>query len=173
VEIDRDVDGYVALTNDPFMKLFDKLMGIVADFKELKADLDYKKISVGTPKRKKTAPLKYVEVKALVPNQKLASNIFTRSVTAPMSASTGVGGPKASLPAVPIGTNNSGGVPVSASQPKGSNTTQLSVPTGEVSSIGGPGLDNQTNDVQIVGGGRKRLSVVPYRKEFFCVSFNT
>jgi len=84
-----------------------------------------------------------------------------------MSASTGVGGHKPSLPAVPIGTNNSGGVPVSASQPKGSNTTQLSVPAGEVSSIGGPVLDNQTNDVQIVGGGRKRLSVVPYRKQLF------
>jgi len=41
------------------------------------------------------------------------------------------------------------------------------VPTGEVSSIGVPGLDNQTNDVQIVGGGRKRLSVVPFRKQLF------
>jgi len=27
------------------------------------------------------------------------------------------------------------------------------VPTGEVSSIGVPSLDNQTNDVQIAGGG--------------------
>jgi len=32
-----------------------------------------------------------------------------------MSASTGAGGPKASLPAVPIGTKSSEGVPVSAS----------------------------------------------------------
>jgi len=36
---------------------------------------------------------------------------------------------------------------------------------GEVSSIGVPSLDNQTNDVQIAGGGRKSLSVVPYRKQ--------
>jgi len=39
------------------------------------------------------------------------------------------------------------------------------VPTGEVSSIGDPSLDNQTNDVQIAGGGRKSLSVVSYRKQ--------
>jgi len=37
------LDGYVALTNDRFMKLFDKLMSVVADFKKLKADLDNKK----------------------------------------------------------------------------------------------------------------------------------
>jgi len=43
VEIDRDFDGYVALTNDRFMKLFDKLMSVVADFKEFKADLNNKK----------------------------------------------------------------------------------------------------------------------------------
>jgi len=43
VEIDRDLDGYVALTNDRFMRLFDKLMSVVADFKEFKADLDNKK----------------------------------------------------------------------------------------------------------------------------------
>jgi len=147
------------------MKLFDKLMSVVADFKEFKADLDIKKMSVGSPKRKKTAPLKSLEVKASVPNPNLASNIFTRSVTAAMLASIGAGEPKASLPAVPIGTKSSGGVPVSASQPKGSNTTQLSVPTGAVSSIGVPSLDNQTNDVQIAGGGRKSLSVVPYRKQ--------
>jgi len=157
VEIDRDLDGYVALTNDRFMKLFDKLMSVVADFKEFKADLDNKKISVGSPKRKKTAPSKSAPVKPSVPNPNLAPNIFTRSVTAAMSASTGSGGPKASLTAVPIGTKSSGGVPVSASQHKGSNPTQLSVPTGEVSSIGVPCLDNQTNDVQIAGGGIKSL----------------
>jgi len=55
------------LTNDRFMKLFDKLMSVVADFKEFKADLYNKKMSVGSPKRKKTAPLKSVEVKASVP----------------------------------------------------------------------------------------------------------
>jgi len=43
VEIDRDLDGYVALTNDRFMKLFNKLMSVVPDFKEFKADLDNKK----------------------------------------------------------------------------------------------------------------------------------
>jgi len=72
-------------------------------------------------------------------------------------------GLKAPLPAVPISTESSGGVPVSASQPKGSNTTCFSVPIGKVSS----GLDNQTNNVQIRGGGRKRLLVVPYRKQLF------
>jgi len=41
------------------------------------------------------------------------------------------------------------------------------VPTGEVSYIGVPSLDNQTNDVQVAGGGRKSLSVVPYRKQLF------
>jgi len=41
------------------------------------------------------------------------------------------------------------------------------VPTGEVSSIGVPRLDNQTNDVQIAGGGGKSISVVPYRKQLF------
>jgi len=126
-EIDRDLDGYVALTNNRFMKLFHKLMSVVADFKEFKADLDNKKRSVGSPKPKKTAPLKSVEVKASVRNPNLASNIFTRS--AAMSASTGAGGSKASLPAEPIGTKSFGGVPVSASQPKGSKTAQLSVPT--------------------------------------------
>jgi len=45
------LDGYVALTNDRFMKLFNKLISVVADFKELKADLDNKKMSVGSPKR--------------------------------------------------------------------------------------------------------------------------
>jgi len=124
-------------------------------------------MSVGSPKRKNTAPSKSVQVKASVPNPNVASNIFTRSVTAAMSASTGAGGPKVSLTAVPIGTKSSGGVPVSASQPEGSNPTQLSVPTGEVSSVGVPSLDNQTNDVQIAGGGRKSLSVVPYRKQLF------
>jgi len=84
-----------------------------------------------------------------------------------MSASTGAGGPKAPLTAVPIGTKSSGGVPVSARQPKGSNPTQLSVPTGEISSIGVLSLDNQTNDVHIAGGGRKSLSVVPYRRQLF------
>jgi len=158
------LDGYVALTHDRFMKLFDKVMSVVADFKEFKADLDNKKISVGSPKRKNTAPSKSVQVKASVPNLNVATNIFTRLVTA-ATASTGAGGPKVSLTAVPIGTKSSGGVPVSASQPKGSNPTQLSVPTGEVSSI--PSLDNQTNDVQIAGGGRKRLSVVPYSKQLF------
>jgi len=49
------LDGYVALTNNRFMKLFDKLMSVVVDFKEFKADLENKKMSVGTPKRKKTA----------------------------------------------------------------------------------------------------------------------
>jgi len=43
VEIDRHLDGYVALTSDRFMKLFDKLISVVADFKEFKADLDNKK----------------------------------------------------------------------------------------------------------------------------------
>jgi len=127
-------------------------MSVVADFKEFEA-----------PKRKKTTPLKSVKLKASVPNPSLASNIFTRSVT----ASTGAGGHKAPLSAVLIGTKSSGGVPVSVSQPKGSHTTQLSVPTGEVSSIEGPGLNIQTNDVQIVGGGSQRLSVVPYRKQLF------
>jgi len=57
IEIDRDLDGYVALTNVRFMKLFDKLMSVVSDFKEFKADLDNKKkMSVGSPKRKNTAP---------------------------------------------------------------------------------------------------------------------
>jgi len=82
VEIDRYSDGDVALTNDRFMKLFDKHMSVVADFKEFKADLYNKRVSVGSPNRKKTAPLKSVEVKASVPNPNLASNIFTRSVTA-------------------------------------------------------------------------------------------
>jgi len=68
---------------------------------------------------------------------------------------------------VPIGTKSSGGVPVSSSRPKGSNTTQLSVPTGEDSSIGVPGLDNLTNDIQILGDGRKRVSVITYRKQLF------
>jgi len=112
VEIDLDLDGYV-------MKLFDKLMSVVADFKEFKADLNNKKMSVGSPKRKKTAPSKSAPVKPSVPNPNLAPTIFTRSVTAAMSASTGSGGPKASLAAVPIGTKSSGGVPVPASQPKG------------------------------------------------------
>jgi len=53
VEIGRDLDGYVALINDRFKKLFDKLMSVVADFKEFKADLDNKKMSVGSRKRKK------------------------------------------------------------------------------------------------------------------------
>jgi len=35
-------------------------MSVVADFKEFKADLDNKKVSVGSPKRKKTAPSKSV-----------------------------------------------------------------------------------------------------------------
>jgi len=111
------------------MKLFDKLMSVVADFKEFRADLDNIKMSVGSPKRTKSAHLKSFEVKASVPSHNLASNIFTRSVTAAMSASTGAGGPKASLPAVPIGTKSSGGV-------------HVSVPTGQVSSIGVPSLDN-------------------------------
>jgi len=42
VEIDRDLDGYVTLTNDRFMKRFDKLMSVGADFKEFRADLDSK-----------------------------------------------------------------------------------------------------------------------------------
>jgi len=41
------------------------------------------------------------------------------------------------------------------------------VPKGEISSIGVPGLDNLTNDVQIAGDGRRRLSVVPYMKQLF------
>jgi len=41
------------------------------------------------------------------------------------------------------------------------------VPSGEVNSIGVPILDNQTKYVPIVDGGRKRLSVVPYRKQLF------
>jgi len=45
------LDGYVALTNVRFVKLFHKLISVVADFKELKADLDNKKMSVGSPKR--------------------------------------------------------------------------------------------------------------------------
>jgi len=94
-------------------------MRVVADFKEFNADLDNKNMSVGSPKREKIAPSKSVEVKASVPNPNLASNIFSRSVTAAMSASTGAGGPKTSLTAVPIGTKSSGGGPVSASQPKG------------------------------------------------------
>jgi len=125
------LDGYLALANDRFMKLFDKLKSVVAELNEFKADLD---------RRKKTAPSKSVEVKASVAYPNLALNIFTRSLTAAMTASTGARGPKVSLPAVPIGTKSSGGVPVSASQTKGSNTTQLSVPTGEKSSIGVPSL---------------------------------
>jgi len=70
-------------------------MSVVADFKEFEA-----------PKRKKTTPLKSVKLKASVPNPSLASNIFTRSVT----ASTGAGGHKAPLSAVLIGTKSSGGV---------------------------------------------------------------
>jgi len=81
----------VALTNDRFMKMFDELMSVVADFREFKADLDNKKMLVGSPKRKKTAPLKSVEVKTSVPNPNLAINIFTRRVMATMSASTGAG----------------------------------------------------------------------------------
>jgi len=46
-------------------------------------------------------------------------SIFTRSVSAAMSASTAAGGSKASLPAVPISTESSGKVPGSASQCKG------------------------------------------------------
>jgi len=79
-------------------------------------------MSVESPKRKKTAPLKSVRVKASVPNPNLVSNIYTRSITAAMSASTGAEEPNASLPSVPIGTESSGGVPDSACQPKGSNT---------------------------------------------------
>jgi len=90
-------------------------MSVVSDFKEFKADLDNKKVSVRSPKRKKTAPSKSVEIKASVQNPNLASNIFTRSVTAAMSSSTGAGRPKASLTAVPICTKGSGGVPVPAS----------------------------------------------------------
>jgi len=52
--IDRRLDGYV--TNDRFMKLFNKLINVVADFNELMADLENIKMSVGSPKRKKTAP---------------------------------------------------------------------------------------------------------------------
>jgi len=52
---------------------------------------------------------------ASVPNPNLALNICTRSVRAALSASTGAGGPKASLPEVPIGTKSSEGVPASAS----------------------------------------------------------
>jgi len=37
----------------------------------------------------------------------------------------------------------------------------LSVLTGDVSSVGVHGPDNQTNNVQIAGGGIKWLSVVP------------
>jgi len=107
-------------------------MSVVADFKEFKADLDNKKMSVGSPKRRKIAPSKSAQVKASLPNPNLASNIFTRSVTAAMSASTGPGGPKASLTAVPIGTKSSGEVPVSASQPKGSNPSVLCAPTGKL-----------------------------------------
>jgi len=114
-------------------------------------------MSVWSLKRKKTAPLKSFQVMASVPNPNSASNVFNQQLCRHLS------GPKASLPAVPIGTKSSGRV--SASQPKESNTTQLFVTTGEVSSIGVPSLDNQTNAVQIVGGGRKNLSIVPYRKQ--------
>jgi len=48
-----------------------------------------------------------------------------------------------------------------------SNTTELSVPIAEESSLGVPGPDNQTDDVQIAGGGRKELSFVVYRMPFF------
>jgi len=53
-----------------------------------------KKCQWGHLHEKKTAPSKSVEVKESVPNLNLASNIFTRSVMAAMSASTGAGGPK-------------------------------------------------------------------------------
>jgi len=118
--------------------------------------LDNKKMSVGLPKRKKTAPLKSVEVKVSVPNPNIVSSIFPRSVTAAIFGIRWHRGPKAPLLAVPIDIESSGGVPVSASQPKGSNKTELSVLTGEVNSI-----------VYIVCGGRKRLSVVPYKKQLF------
>jgi len=75
-------------------------------------------MSVGSPKRKRTALLKSAGVKASVPNPNILSNNFTRWVTAAMSASTDAGGPEASLLAVPIGTETSGGVPGSAGQPK-------------------------------------------------------
>jgi len=71
LEIYRDFDGYVDLTNYRFKKLFDKFMSVVADSKEFKADLDNKIMSVGSPKCKKTAPLKSVGVKASVQNPKL------------------------------------------------------------------------------------------------------
>jgi len=51
-------------------------------------------MSVRSHKRKKTAPLKSVEVKANVPNPNLVFSIFFRSATAAMSASTGAWGLK-------------------------------------------------------------------------------
>jgi len=78
-------------TNDRFKKLFNKLINVVAEFKEFQADLDNKKISIGSPKRKKTAPVKSMGVKASVPNPSLVSSVFIRSVTAAMSASTDAG----------------------------------------------------------------------------------
>jgi len=43
VEIDLDLDGYVALTNVRFKKLFDKLMSVVTDLKEFRPTLIIKK----------------------------------------------------------------------------------------------------------------------------------
>jgi len=40
VQIDNELDGFVALTNDRFIKLFDILISVVADFKEFKVNLD-------------------------------------------------------------------------------------------------------------------------------------
>jgi len=49
-EIYRDLDGYVAMTNDRFKKLFDKPMNVVAQFKYLKADLKTNtKFQLGRP----------------------------------------------------------------------------------------------------------------------------
>jgi len=78
-------------------------------------------MSVGSAKRKKTAPLKSVEVKASRNSFKYFVGIHWRWGTESFTASS------------THRYQSSGGVPVSASQPKGPNTTQLSVPTGEVS----------------------------------------
>jgi len=77
------LDGYVAVTNDRYTNLFDKLMNIVAEFKEFKVDLDNKKCQGAT----KTTSLKHVEVKASVPNPNLISNISSQLLISEISIS--------------------------------------------------------------------------------------
>jgi len=152
-----EMSGFMKQTRDSLLNLSGAFKQLNEGFNSVCAQFNNKKLLTESPKRKKTSLAAVNTVTVSTPNPNL--------VAAAVSVDTVV-----SEPTAPMDTAVLGEVTASRSRVVKKPSVPATVPTvpiGTEVTVSG----SQLSEVQSAAGGRKKLSVVPHRKQLFVSRF--